>query len=706
MGFFAKERYEVAVEIPDDDEPPTPGSGTRISRKALRAAGSLTGRPGQDDGPDTFDDLRAPRGRREAGTPTTGSTPSGSTPSARAASSGYAPVDALLEAFTDKPKPSTGQPATPPEARLAAAQRAWDAAMGPDQGSASTTSSVTASGTATATAPSGRRSAVRTDQQTGQPAYPPAPGQAGGDVERLVSGELSPGRLAAEGLLGIVDRVSAAERAAARSIAGQPLSAPQSPAFHVPVQRTPGPDGTSRGLQVPREVEIGQAAQSAAYAAMYAAVYGTEHSDVVDSVTRALVESSDPDGQSSQSSQHGSHGQHGDDGQRGRRSWQAARFPVASSDGAVAAPSRSSRPDVWASVGAGAELSEGRHDAGLWQNVPTPTHTVTEYRGTGSQNGTVPPETPQSSARPSTARPEFTALLEQLRSGTRRSSTDTVDGDGFAPIEVRRPALPVPAQAPAQSPLSAQDLAALERERVAAAAAAEAAAADAARLVSEHLVAERAEAARAQAERVQAEHEAAIRAEAEQLEARRAEAARAEAARIEAERQAAELAVRHAEEQRQLAARMAAERAQAEAAAQHEAELLAQETARLAALDGEPQAIEAQAAAAIAEQAQRAAAEKAAAERAESERIQAETAARVRAEAERIAGIQIEAHRREAERLAAELAHADRIAAQRAEAERVAAEQAEAERREAQRLAAELAEAERLAAERAEAERV
>ena len=220
---------------------------------------------------------------------------------------------------------------------------------------------------------------------------------------------------------------------------------------------------------------------------------------------------------------------------------------------------------------------------------------------------------------------------------------------------------------------------------------------EAAALAAAALAAEELAAARAAEEEKAAQLAAAKLAEEQAAAAKAAEeqkAAELAAAQAKAEKEAAELAAAKAAEEEALA--IAAAKAEQDAADAAAALALAEaEAAAVAAAEKEA----ADRAAALAEEeriAAQIAADKAEAERLAAEQAEADLIAAAQAEADRIA-----AEQAEADRLAAEQAEADRLVAEQAEADRLAAEQAEADR-----LAAEQAEADRIAAEQAEADRL
>ena len=260
-------------------------------------------------------------------------------------------------------------------------------------------------------------------------------------------------------------------------------------------------------------------------------------------------------------------------------------------------------------------------------------------------------------------------------------------------------------EAPEQTTDEAEEAAAEDAAAVAAAAAAEQA-----RVEAEERARAESEAA---AERARIEAEERARAEAEEEARLGAEAA--ERARIEAE----ERARAEAEEEARLAAEAeaeAAERARVEAEdraraeAEEQARLEAEEVARLEAEAAERARLEAEDRARVeAEEAARLEAEAAERARVEAEeaRLAAEAEERARAEAEGEEAARREAEERaRAEAEAAERARAEAVEAARLAAEAEAAERARAEAEEAARLAAEAEAAERARVEAEEAARL
>ncbi len=202
----------------------------------------------------------------------------------------------------------------------------------------------------------------------------------------------------------MLDPVLAVERSAARSVAGQLLSAPQSDTFRIPLQRNGSPSSTGSGpttgggagsapsTEESWQREVAQVAHTAAYAAVYATVH--------------------------------------EDGIASARASSFAPLEVANR---VPGPRHGIPLELPPALsGSWRHSSERGTDplSGAWDFLPTPTSMVTAFPGSGPHDGSAPHD---SSAG---ARPEFTALLEQLRASAGGGQPDLDDGGRHAQAPV------------------------------------------------------------------------------------------------------------------------------------------------------------------------------------------------------------------------------------------------------------------------------
>ena len=261
MGFFAKERYEVAVEIPDDAEGP-----------------ALEGRPSNDA-------LLSSLGERQQ-------TPFEQQLTEREDAERRMNLPSQRPATEpERLRPAYGPAAAPAASRRPAAPQVTATAgahpTGPLPGAITPVSAVPARAaapvapvTAVAATPA-QPSVAPLGSRTAPPSYAQVQEQVLNRRHEDLSDAEAPA-LARHGLLDIVDRVNAVERAATRAVAGQPLGEPEGVQFSLPLPR---PSTGARSDDFSLEHEHEQIAASAAFAAGYARAHtGTAEEIMTDDV--------------------------------------------------------------------------------------------------------------------------------------------------------------------------------------------------------------------------------------------------------------------------------------------------------------------------------------------------------------------------------------------------------------------------------------
>ncbi len=252
------------------------------------------------------------------------------------------------------------------------------------------------------------------------------------------------------GLHDMLDPVLAVERSAARSVAGQPLSPPQSDSFRIPLQRNGSLSsagvgsaaasgaGSAPATEESWQREVAQVAHTAAYAAVYATVHedgfaSTRPHRTATSTTTTACAPSAPARQ---------------DGAA-----RASSFAPLEVANRVPGPRHGIPLELPPALsGSWRHSSERGTDplSGAWDFLPTPTSMVTAFPGSGPHDGSVPHD---SSAG---ARPEFTALLEQLRASAGGGQPDLDDGGRHAQAPVWAMQPETPAEALIPEPIAAE----------------------------------------------------------------------------------------------------------------------------------------------------------------------------------------------------------------------------------------------------------